>query len=64
MANNLFITACLISFAEAVVQYKPLQVYLLVWGVDFWNEAILLAALVIWLKSPLSDFGQMPARLA
>lgn len=48
-ANRLFLTACAISFAQAVLQYKPWQRYLLSFGMDFWGECLLLAAFAIWI---------------
>lgn len=49
-ANRLFIAASAISFAQAILQYKPWQRYLLSYGSDFWGECLLLAAFVIWLR--------------
>ncbi|MGA8027610.1 MAG: glycosyltransferase family 87 protein [Bryobacteraceae bacterium] len=48
-ANRLFLAACAISFFEAILQYKPWQRFLLSIGLDFWAEALLLAALFIWI---------------
>ena len=55
-ANKLFLTACALSFAGAVVQYKPWQRFLLSIGLDFWAEVFLLAALFIWIEfTPLAE---------
>lgn len=49
IANKCFLTACLLSFIGAIVQYKPWQRFLLSIGLDFWAGASLLAALFIWI---------------
>ena len=48
-ANRFFLAACTISFFQAIAQYKPLQRYLLSFGLDFWGECLLLTALAIWI---------------
>ena len=48
-ANGLFLTACSLSFVQAILQYKPWQRYLLSFGMDFWGECLLLGAFVIWI---------------
>lgn len=48
-ANRLFLAACLLSFAEAIMQYKPWQRFLLSIGLDFWAEILLVGAFVIWI---------------
>lgn len=48
-ANGLFLAACLMSFFQAIVQYKTLQRYLLSIGLDFWAEILLLIAFFIWI---------------
>lgn len=48
-ANRLFLTACAISFTQALLQYKPWQRYLLSFGLDFWGECLLLAAFGLWI---------------
>ncbi|MBV9611097.1 MAG: hypothetical protein JO091_01440 [Acidobacteriaceae bacterium] len=56
MANVLFLAACFISFAQALIQYKPLQRYLLSFGLDFWGEILLLIAFCIWIfRTPLPE---------
>jgi hypothetical protein len=61
-ANRLFLAACLISFGEAVLQYKPWQRILLSVGLDFWAEVLLLAAFLIWiLRTPLAERGARPS---
>jgi hypothetical protein len=55
-ANRFFLTACLLSFVEAIVQYKPWQRVLLTIGLDFWAEVILLVALFLWIvRTPLPE---------
>ncbi len=55
-ANKLFLAACLLSFAEAIMQYKPWQRFLLSIGLDFWVEILLLGAFVIWIVlTPLPE---------
>jgi hypothetical protein len=55
-ANILFLVACLISFLQAILQYKPWQRVLLTVGLDFWTELLLLAAYLMWIwKTPLPD---------
>jgi hypothetical protein len=49
IANKCFLTACLLSFVGAIVQYKRWQRFLLSIGLDFWAEVSLLAALFIWI---------------
>lgn len=49
-ANRLFLTASAISFAQALLQYKPWQRYLLSFGLDFWGECVLLAAFALWIS--------------
>ena len=49
LANRLFLIACAVSFAQAILQYKPLQRYLLSFGVDFWGDVLLLLAFYIWI---------------
>jgi hypothetical protein len=49
-ANRLFLAACAISFAEAILQYRPWMRYLLSLGTDFWMEILLVAAFVIWIR--------------
>jgi hypothetical protein len=48
-ANAIFLASCGISLAQALLQYKPWQRYLLSYGVDFWGECLLLAAFAIWI---------------
>jgi hypothetical protein len=48
-ANRLFLAACAISFAQAILQYKPWQRYLLSFGMDFWGECLLLMAFALWI---------------
>ncbi|MBV9501826.1 MAG: DUF2029 domain-containing protein [Acidobacteriaceae bacterium] len=52
-ANALFIAACSLSFAQAILQYKPWQQYLLSFGLDFWGEVLLLTAFCLWLRTRL-----------
>ena len=47
-ANRLFLAACAGSLAEAIIQYKPLQRWLLSVGLDFWVNLLLLAAFLVW----------------
>jgi Glycosyltransferase family 87 len=47
--NNLFLASCLISFIQAILQYKPWQRMLLTIGLDFWGEILLLVAYVVWI---------------
>ena len=47
-ANRLFLAACVGSFAEAMIQYRPAQRWLLSVGLDFWVDLLLLAALLVW----------------
>ncbi len=55
-ANQLFLTACLLSFLGAIVQYKPWLRFLLSVGLDFWAELLLLIALFIWIaQTPLVE---------
>lgn len=55
-ANRLFLLACLISFGQAVLQYKPWQRVLLSIGTDFWTEIALLAAFLIWIcATPVAE---------
>jgi hypothetical protein len=58
-ANRLFLIAAAISFFQAVLQYKPWQRYLLSYGLDFWGECLLLAALAIW-----AAWTHLPSELA
>jgi Glycosyltransferase family 87 len=48
-ANNLFLASCLISFLQAILQYKPWQRILLTIGLDFWGEILLLVAYLVWI---------------
>lgn len=57
-ASILFLTACVISFIQAILQYKPWQRILLTIGVDFWTEILLLAAFLIWIRA-LPDLNQV-----
>ena len=57
-ANWLFLSACSISFLQAVLQYKPWQRVLLDVGLDFWTELLLLAAFLIWIRA-LPDLDQV-----
>jgi hypothetical protein len=50
-ANRLFLTACVISFLEAILQYRPWMRYLLAVGTDFWMEILLVVAFVFWLRT-------------
>jgi hypothetical protein len=50
-ANQLFLTACLLSFLGAAIQYRPWQRFLLTAGLDFWAEVLLLLALCIWIRA-------------
>jgi hypothetical protein len=50
-ANALFLAACLISFIQAILQYKPWQRVLLTIGLDFWTELLLLAAFLLWIRA-------------
>lgn len=55
-ANGLFLAACLSSFGQAILQYKPVQRYLLSFGLDFWAEICLLAAFFLWIVlTPLPE---------
>jgi hypothetical protein len=55
-ANRLFLSACLLSFLGAIIQYRPWQRFLLSAGLDFWAEILLLAALFIWItRTPLAE---------
>jgi len=55
-ANRFFLAACLLSFLEAIIQYKPWQRVLLTIGLDFWAEVILLVALFLWIvRTPLPE---------
>jgi hypothetical protein len=55
-ANRLFLAACLLSFTEAIVQYKLWQRFLLSIGLDFWAEILLLGAFGIWIfLTPLPE---------
>jgi hypothetical protein len=57
-ANRLFLTACGISFVQAILQYKPWQRVLLTIGLDFWTETLLLGAFLTWiLYTPVTDPG-------
>jgi Glycosyltransferase family 87 len=57
-ANGLFLAACGVSFAQAILQYKPWQRMLLTVGLDFWTEVLLLAAFLIWiLYTPAAERG-------
>jgi hypothetical protein len=58
LANSMFLAACGMSFLQAVLQYKPLQRYLLSFGMDFWGECLLFAAFAIWIGRT-----QVPLRL-
>ncbi len=49
-ANRLFLTSCALAFAGALIQYKPLQRWLLSVGLDFWAELLLLAAYLLWIE--------------
>jgi hypothetical protein len=50
-ANFFFLTACLISFMQAILQYKPWQRVLLSIGLDFWSDILLLAAFLLWIRA-------------
>ena len=59
-ANRLFLTACAISFLQAMLQYKPWQRILLTIGLDFWMELLLLAAFLIWiLATPFAQRAEL-----
>jgi hypothetical protein len=57
-ANVLFLSACLISFIQAILQYKPWQRILLTAGLDFWTEILLLVAFLLWIRG-LPDLNQI-----
>ena len=63
-ANRLFLAACAGSLAEAIVQYKPLQRWLLSVGLDFWVDLLLLAAFLVWVEcTPIPEkLGQISKR--
>jgi uncharacterized membrane protein len=61
-ANRLFLSACMLSFAGTVIQYKPWQRFLLASGLDFWAEILLFGAFYLWIvytrvPESLTSFG-------
>jgi len=63
IANGLFLAACAISFAQAILQYKSWQRYLLSFGLDFWGEVLLLGAFFIWIRWTGLAEGDPPCSL-
>lgn len=66
-ANRLFLAACVVSFLQAVLQYRPLQRYLLSFGLDFWGELLLAGAFVVWIgftRVPEGLYGRHAAASA
>lgn len=60
-ANAFFLTACSISFVQAILQYKPWQRILLTIGLDFWGEILLLAAFLTWIRfMPPNEVQPLP----
>lgn len=58
LAGNLFVCASALSFAGAILQYKPALRFLLACGIDFYVGATLLGALLHWTRIPASGGAQ------
>jgi hypothetical protein len=54
-ANRLFLTACIISFGQALLQYKPWQRLLLSYGLDFWGNLLLVCAFLLWIRAGVPE---------
>lgn len=57
-ARRLFVAACGLSMAAAVLQYRPLVHLLLALGIDFYAAVLLLGALLLWVGSGSSHVSR------